>query len=97
MTTRETLDTIQDMVNELLLDCVNGIRRNEPDLVRRTLDAKQELYTLLDAVLAHQALHLSDDQPNCLRVFRYEMEWAHILKNVYAMTGRIAKMQLDKG
>lgn len=96
-TMRQTLDTIQDMVNELLLNCVNGIRRDDPVLVRRTLDAKQELYTLLDAVLAHQALHLSDDQPNRLRVFRYEMEWAHILKNIYAMTDRIAKMQLDKG
>lgn len=96
-TMRQTLDTIQSMVNGLLLDCVNGIRRNEPDLARRAVEAKQELYTLLDAVLAHQALHLSDDQPNRLRVFRYEMEWGHILKNIYAMTERIAKMQLAEG
>ncbi|WP_417553259.1 hypothetical protein [Marinomonas fungiae] len=46
--------------------------------------------------MARQALHLSDDQPNRLRVFRYEMEWAHILKNIYAMTDHIAKMQLSE-
>ncbi|WP_156085540.1 hypothetical protein [Marinomonas fungiae] len=47
--------------------------------------------------MAHQSQHLSGDKPHCLRLFRYEMEWAHILKNIYAMTDRIAKIQLDRG
>ncbi|EHG1328130.1 Na/Pi cotransporter family protein [Vibrio vulnificus] len=91
---RTTLDTVQDKVNRTLLDCVNAIRRDDPATAQLVLNAKRELNSLIDAVLAHQAQRLSEEQPNRLRIFRYEMEWVETLKRIYTLTKRISKLQL---
>lgn len=91
---RTMLDTVQAKVNHTLLDCVNAIRRDDPATAQLVLNAKRELNSLMDAVLAHQAQRLSDQQPNRLRIFRYEMEWVETLKRIYTLTKRISKSQL---
>jgi phosphate:Na+ symporter len=93
---RKTLDTVQDRVNQAMLDCVNSIRRDDDTLAQQVLQAKREVNSLLDAVLAHQAERLVEDDPERLRIFRYEMEWVEQLKRIYTLSKRIAKLQLRK-
>jgi phosphate:Na+ symporter len=93
---RETLDKVQDRVNQALLDCVNSIRRGDDSLAHQVIHARRELNGLLDAVLAHQAERLVDQDPDRLRIFRYEMEWVESLKRIYSLSKRIAKWQLRK-
>ncbi len=93
---RHTLDDVQGRVNQAMLDCVNAIRRGDDSLAQQVLIAKRELNALLDAVLAHQAERLVEEDPNRLLVFRYEMEWVEQLKRVYTLSKRIAKLQLRK-
>lgn len=93
---RKTLDSVQERVNQSMLDCVNAIRRNDDDLAKKVLLSKREINSLLNAVLAHQAERLSDTSPDRLTVFRYEMEWVESLKRIYTLSKRIAKLQLRK-
>jgi phosphate:Na+ symporter len=95
-TMRETLDTIHDRVNQAMLDCVNAIRRGDDQLAEKVLNAKRELNSLLDVVLAHQAERLMDQDPKRMVVFRYEMEWVESLKRIYNHSKRVAKLQLRK-
>lgn len=93
---RKTLDTVQERVNQAMLDCVNSVRRGDDSLAEKVLNAKRELNSLLDAVLTHQAERLIDPNPKRLVVFRYEMEWVESLKRIYNHSKRIAKLQLRK-
>ena len=93
---RNTLDTVQERVTQAMLDCVNSIRRGDDSLAQQVLGAKRELNSLLDAVLAHQAERLVEQDANRLRVFRYEMEWVEQLKRIYTLSKRMAKLQLRK-
>ncbi len=95
-TMRKTLDLVQDKVNQSMLDCVNGIRRGDDSLAKKVLRAKRELNSLLDAVLAHQAERLVDQNPDRLTIFHYEMEWVELLKRVYTLSKRMSKLQLRK-
>jgi len=96
-TMKKTLDEVQEKVDQSMLDCVNAIRRGDDTLAQQVLHAKRELNSLLDAVLAHQAARLVDQDPERLRIFRYEMEWVGSLKRIYTLTKRIAKLQLTNG
>ncbi|MDG3085793.1 Na/Pi cotransporter family protein [Vibrio hannami] len=93
---REALDSVQHRVSDAMLDCVNAIRRNDDTLASNVLSAKRELNSQLNSVLAHQAERLTENDPNRLRVFRYEMEWVEQLKRIYTLSKRIAKLQLRK-
>ena len=90
------LDTFQERVDQSMLDCVNAIRRGDDSLAQQVLSAKRELNSLLDAVLAHQAERLVEDDPNRIKIFRYEMEWVDSLKRIYTLSKRIAKVHLRK-
>ncbi|TPE54176.1 Na/Pi cotransporter family protein [Maribrevibacterium harenarium] len=91
---RTTLDALQKTVNDALLNCVNGIRRQDHSLTQQALEVRRELNGLVNQVLAHQAERLADDSPNRLSVFHHEMEWVGAFKHIYTMTRRVAKMQL---
>ncbi|WP_375748405.1 Na/Pi cotransporter family protein [Vibrio sp. HN007] len=93
---REALDSVQERVKDAMLDCVNAIRRDDDELAEKVLSAKRELNSQLNSVLAHQATHLRANDPNRLRVFRYEMEWVEQLKRIYTLSKRMAKLQLRK-
>jgi len=93
---RRTLDAIQNRVQQAMLDCVNGIRRNDDALAHKVLSAKREINSQLNSVLAHQAERLAEQNPTRLRIFRYEMEWVEQLKRIYTLSKRIAKLQLRK-
>ena len=91
---RQTLDTVQERVNQALLDCVNAVRRNDGALAEQVLNAKRELNSLLDTVLSHQAERLVEQGEDRLRLFRFEMEWVESLKRIYTLSKRISKLQL---
>ncbi|MDB1124498.1 Na/Pi cotransporter family protein [Vibrio algarum] len=91
---RKTLGTVQERVNQAMLNCVNAVRRGDDGLAEKVLNAKRELNSLLDAVLTHQAERLVDQNPKRLIVFRYEMEWVESLKRIYNHSKRISKLQL---
>lgn len=93
---RNTMDTVQERVNQALLDCVNAIRRDDAALAEQVLNAKRELNALLDTVLSHQAERLVEQGDARLRIFRYEMEWVESLKRIYTLSKRISKLQLRK-
>ncbi|MBW8189602.1 Na/Pi cotransporter family protein [Neiella marina] len=93
---RNALDTIQERVNQALLDCVNAVRRNDREMASRVLRAKRELNSLLEAVLEHQAERLVEQDDKRLQVFRLEMEWVDSLKRIYNLSKRIAKLHLRK-
>lgn len=93
---RSTLDTIQERVNQALLDSVNAVRRNDKDLAMRVLRAKRELNSMLETVLNHQAERLVDQDTKRLQIFRLEMEWVDALKRIYSLSKRVAKLHMRK-
>ncbi|WP_255555526.1 Na/Pi cotransporter family protein [Enterovibrio paralichthyis] len=92
----KTLDLTQDRVRKALLDSVNAIRRNDDQLAEGVMRAKREINALLEEVLKHQAERLSQGTQTRLASFRIQMEWVEVLKRIYTLSKRIARLQLRK-
>lgn len=92
----KTLDLTQDRVRKALLDSVNAIRRNDDQLAEGVMRAKREINALLEQVLEHQAERLSQCTETRLASFRIQMEWVEVLKRIYTLSKRIARLQLRK-
>jgi phosphate:Na+ symporter len=91
--TAKALAEYHAFVSETLDDALEAVAEQEPQMIKKVKSRKKDFSELLHSISARGLQRLTADEPNRLKTYSREMEVIEMLRGVFTVARRMARMQ----
>jgi len=95
-TTRHAMKALYEAVKLSLAEAIQGIVKNDELASQQVIHMKKDIKHLVDEALEFQAVRVKLQEPDAMKIVRFEGEVIDALNRIYSLAKRIAKLNIPE-
>jgi phosphate:Na+ symporter len=95
-TTRYAMKALYEAVKVSLAEAIQAIVKNDELASQQVIHMKNEINNLVKEALEYQAARVKLQEPDAMKIMRFEGEVIDALKRIYSLAKRIAKLNIPE-